>query len=197
MNKRFEPTVLTADEVASLIEACGTTWTGQRNAALIAILYRCGPRIGEALGIDYPGDFELIPNGKGASRIRLRNVKGKGRGAPNRVIGLDPKTTRIVMDWCWRRGPAAGPLFYTATGHRMLPSYVRALLPRLAKRAGIAKRVHAHGLRHTFAQSFYEDGRDLVRTSRALGHRNVATTDGYLRSIGVTQAAEANMEREW
>ena len=44
-----------------------------------------------------------------------------------------------------------GPVFSTLHGEALLPSYVRSLFKRLAKRAGIAKRVHPHGLRHTFA----------------------------------------------
>ena len=177
--------------------AASSRVNGGRNAALVAVLYRAGARLSEALGIDWPRDVRPCADG-GGMYLRLRAVKGAARGAPPREIGLDPKAADLVRSWIATRAPmGAGPLFCTASGARMLPSYVRALLPRLARRAGITQRVHAHGLRHTFAREYYEETGDLVKTSRALGHANVATTDIYLRSIGVTQAAETNMRRVW
>lgn len=190
----YPPSMLTPEEAKSLLDVCGNDRVGFRNRALIAILYRAGPRVAEALGVDWPNDVRWEGS---CARLRLRVVKGSARGAPPREIGLDRMTSKLLKNWLLHRSLRAGPLFCTSTGARVLTSYVRRILPQLGKRAGIEKRVHAHGLRHTFAREFYEFTKDLVRTSRALGHSNVATTDGYLRSIGVTQAAEENMARPW
>ena len=61
-------------------------------------------------------------------------------------------------------------------------SYVRHLLPRLARKAGIERRVHAHGLRHAFAVDLVRAGAPLYVVRDALGHSSVATTQVYLSS---------------
>jgi integrase len=68
-------------------------------------------------------------------------------------------------------------------GARIDPSYVRQLLPKLAERAGIDKRVHAHGLRHTHASELAHERLRLPAIAAQLGHSSTATTDAYLRKI--------------
>ena len=68
-------------------------------------------------------------------------------------------------------------------GARMSPSYLRQLLPRLAERAGIDKRVHVHGLRHTHASELAHERLRLPAIAAQLGHASTATTDAYLRKI--------------
>ncbi|MBA3734552.1 MAG: tyrosine-type recombinase/integrase [Actinobacteria bacterium] len=60
-------------------------------------------------------------------------------------------------------------------------SYVRHLLPRLAQRTGIEKRVHAHALRHAFAVDLEREGAPLSTIRDLLGHSSAAVTDHYLR----------------
>jgi site-specific recombinase XerD len=67
----------------------------------------------------------------------------------------------------------------------------------LAKRAGLERRIHPHALRHTFARELYDEGVGIREIQVALGHRSLATTETYLRSIGATRAVEVTIERVW
>ncbi len=89
------------------------------------------------------------------------------------------------------------PLFSTLDGRRLDASYVRRLLPRLAARAGIEKRVHAHGLRHAHAAELVAEGVPVNVVQQQLGHGSLATTDRYLRHIAPRARVEAMRERAW
>ena len=79
----------------------------------------------------------------------------------------------------------------------MKGQYVRALLPRLARKAGIEKRVHAHGLRHTGAFELANEGYPLHVIQQQLGHSSLATTDRYIRHLTSTEVVEAMKKRQW
>jgi len=88
--RRLPPEVLSDAEVCALMEACGRyTPTGLRNRALIALLYRTGLRINEALNL-YPKDFDL----EGGS-VRVLN----GKGGRSRTVGLDPGAATVIDRW--------------------------------------------------------------------------------------------------
>ena len=76
-------------------------------------------------------------------------------------------------------------------------SYVRALLPRLARKAGIERRVHAHALRHSFAAELAAERTPMNIVQSVLGHANLATTDAYLRHINPVVAIETLRARSW
>jgi site-specific recombinase XerD len=90
-----------------------------------------------------------------------------------------------------------GPLFCTLRGTAMSSSQVRTALPRLARRAGITKRVHPHGLRHTHAYELMMEGVPLAIIQRQLGHVSLATTNTYLAHIAPKEVIEAIGKREW
>ncbi len=75
--------------------------------------------------------------------------------------------------------------------------YFRALLPKLARQAGIAKRVHAHGLRHTHAFELMMEGVPMRIIQQQLGHVSLATTDRYLAHIAPREVIEAMRDRTW
>jgi len=145
-SRRRPPAVLSEAEAIALLKACSARApTGVRNRALIAVLWRCGLRISEALSL------ELRDVDVQAGTVRVRH----GKGDRSRTVGLDEQTTALLARWIDRRkklSPGArAPIFCTLQGGRIDSSYVRRLLPRLARKAGIDRRVHAHGLRHTHA----------------------------------------------
>ncbi|MFG0314666.1 MAG: tyrosine-type recombinase/integrase, partial [Phycisphaerales bacterium] len=76
-------------------------------------------------------------------------------------------------------------------------AYVRRMLPRMARRAAIEKRVHAHGLRHTHAAQLASEGVPINVISRQLGHSNVGTTSRYIDHISPTQVIETMRARDW
>ena len=76
-------------------------------------------------------------------------------------------------------------LFRTLKGTPTNPSYARHLLPRLAKRANLERRVHPHGLRHTHAADLALAGVPVLAIQQQLGHHSPTTTASYLRKVRV------------
>ncbi len=191
-HKHLPPEVLTDDEITKLMRACShRAPTGIRNRALIALLYRSGLRINEALSL-YAKDLELN-NGI----IRVLN----GKGGRSRTIGIHPGAAGIVQRWLDKRSSldtsGRPPVFCTLDGQSMSASYVRVMLKRLAFKAGIEKRVHAHGFRHTHAAQLRAEGVDIAIISRQLGHTNITTTARYLDHIAPNAVIEAMCRRQW
>ncbi len=80
----------------------------------------------------------------------------------------------------------------------MHATYVRTFMQRIGKKAGIEKRVHPHGLRHTYAYELaVSEGRPLPLIQAALGHGNLSTTDRYVRHIAPVELIETMKGREW
>lgn len=195
MSRKLHPHPLTADEARRIVEACGGGVTGARNRALVALLWRAGLRAREACAIEVD-HLRQLPDGRMV--VRVERPKGWEKGTPPREVGLDKKTADLVA--AWRDNPARGGgrfLFVTATGRPVHPSYLRQLLPMLARRAGIQRRVHPHALRHTFARQLYDEGVGLMEIMLALGHAQLSTTQKYLRSIGATEVIGVTSRREW
>ena len=88
-------------------------------------------------------------------------------------------------------------VFCTLQGTQLKTSYVRALLPRLARKAGIERRVHAHALRHSLAAELAAERTPMNVVQIVLGHANLATTDAYLRHIHPVVAIETLRARSW
>ena len=89
------------------------------------------------------------------------------------------------------------PLLCLPDGSPIESSYIRTLLPRLARIAGIRKRVHAHGLRHTHAAELRAEGVEVGIISKQLGHASIATTAVYLDHIQPLRVVEAIRQRAW
>jgi site-specific recombinase XerD len=190
--RTYPPEILDPDEVKGLLGACSNRApTGVRNRALITVMYRGGLRLGEALA--------LRPSDVDAARGTVTVLHGKGDR--RRTVGLDPAAMSIVLRWVEKRKSLGlgrrARLFCTLQGQPLKPSYVRTLLPRLATKAGIDKRVHPHGLRHTHAAELMWEGIPVPIIQRQLGHASLATTDKYLRSIAPADVVEAMQNRVW
>ena len=171
--------------------------SGIRNRALILLLYRGMLRISEALSLK-PADMDLDQQ-----TIRIRN--GKGRKA--RTVGIPGSVCDALARWLEIRRSleinGSSPLFCgiengaqrSNLGEKLDPSYLRHLLPRLAKKAGIEKRVHPHGFRHSGAVRLLRAGVDVGIISRALGHASIATTDRYINHLHPQMVIDA-MKKE-
>jgi integrase/recombinase XerC len=192
---RFPPKPLEAIEVKQLLGACTDSATGRRNAALIAVLYGSGIRIAEALAL-HPGDISFKD---GTLWI------GHGKGDRQRTVAIDAEALTRIKVWLDVR-PKLGltrhrPLFCTLKGARkgapLDSRYVRHLLPRLARRAGLnpKRRVHAHALRHTHAKELALEGKPTLLISKQLGHANISTTSGYLDHIAPAELVAALRDR--
>jgi site-specific recombinase XerD len=89
------------------------------------------------------------------------------------------------------------PAFCTLAGNNLETAYVRALLPRLANKASIEKRVHAHGLRRTHAAELAREGVPMNVIQAQLGHSNLGTTSRYLAHIAPAEVIRVMQGREW
>jgi integrase len=159
--------------------------TGIRNKALIAVLWRSGLRISEVLALK-PADFDLVNE-----TVRVLH----GKNDVSRTSSIDPETVALIQRWLDCRkdyGFRGAPAFCTITGSadgKLVPgaplkgNYVRNLLNRLKVRAGVEKRVHPHGLRHSHAADLAIEGVPLYVIQQQLGHKHMSTTDAYLRNI--------------
>lgn len=183
--------VLTPDELQRLLDACNDGSTGIRNRALIVIGWRAGLRISEALALK-PADLDPVTQ-------TVRILHGKGDKA--RTVGLDGTAWKFVSAWSAARDElevaATAPLFCTLTGGRLASRYVRELMPRLAKTASIAKRVHFHGLRHTMAFELAGEGVPIHLIQQALGHASASVTSRYLAHLNPAETIAAMKGRSW
>ena len=176
-----------------LLEACsGHGVTDIRNRALIALLYRSGLRINEALSL-HPKDIDPA---RGSVRVLM------GKGGKARTAGIDDGALGYVTAWLDARSrlPRVGPLsplFCSKYGTPVCDGSVRKLLPLLARRAGVLKRVHAHGFRHTHAAELRSEGVDIGIISKQLGHNDISTTARYLDHIAPWAVVEAVRTRAW
>jgi site-specific recombinase XerD len=192
VRRRLDADLLTANDVEALIRCCSRRApTGIRNRCLIVLLWRTGLRIGEALAL-MPKDVDLHTG---------TLIVQHGKGDKRRVVGLDAATVALLERWMTERKRlrlgSKVPVFSTLKGCPVEQSYVRHLFPRLARKAGLDKRVHAHALRHAFAVELEREGAPLSTIRDLLGHSSAAVTDRYLRRIGATEAIDFVRARAW
>lgn len=210
--QKWPAEVLTPEEVQALISACSAKApTGIRNRALMALLYRSGLRISEAIG--YPGRPEqkvMLPDGRekiqperdpipplkvsnidlATRSIRLLETKS----SEAQTARLHPSAVDAVARWLDVRRQLGmngrQPAFCTLRGHPLKEQYVRTLLGRLADpdHADIAKRVHPHAFRHTYAVELERAGTPVSVISMLLRHSSIAVTARYLAHLTNAQA---------
>jgi site-specific recombinase XerD len=190
--KKYPAEILTPEEVSALFgQVSADSSIGLRNRALITILYRAGLRHSEALAL-FEKDVDLK-----AGTVAVLH----GKGDRSRIVGIDPGACQVIGAWIERRHRlgfgASATLFCTMRGTPMKTSYLKALLPKLARQAGIGKRVHPHGLRHTHAYELMMEGLAMPIIQRQLGHTSLATTDRYLNHIAPKQVIDAMRQRDW
>lgn len=184
--------ILTAEEVKSLLRACsGRAPTGIRNRAMLALGWRGGLRLGEVLALR-PKDLD-----REAGTVNIL----RGKGGKQRVVGLDPAAFALVERWLDRRRELGlngrQPIICTLRGEPLLPSYVRALMGRLTRKAGIEKRVHFHGLRHAHARELASENTPINVIQAQLGHSNISVTHIYLCKIAPQHVIQTMQAREW
>jgi site-specific recombinase XerD len=195
--KTYPTEVLTRAEVHRILAACSRHGNaGIRNRALITVLYRSGLRIAEALALlPKDVDFEI-----GAITVL------HGKGDQRRTVGIDDPALAVLAQWMTRRRELGingrAPVFCVISrqnlGAPMYSSYVRDALKKLAVAAGVEKRVHPHGLRHTHASEIARDGLPLHVIRRQLGHNDLRVTALYIDHLTPWAVVDAIRERpDW
>ncbi|HEV8307855.1 MAG TPA: tyrosine recombinase [Methylomirabilota bacterium] len=168
------PRALSRDDARVLVEAAGDeTPAGLRDRALLELLYGCGLRASEVVGLK-PSDLDLhgqfvVCHGKG-SRQRLVPVGGAARRA---IQGyLERGRPRLV------RGGNPGALFLNHRGRPLSRQGLWVIVRRHASRVGLPQ-AFPHALRHSFASHLLLGGADLRSVQALLGHADIGTTEIY------------------
>lgn len=152
-----------------------------RDHAIIELLYGCGLRVGELVGLDVqPSDQAL-----GWLDLQDATAHVTGKGRKRRSVPMGEAALRAVQAWLAHRGttvPARdAALFLNRRGLRLSDSQVRTRLRQAALQAGLPTSVHPHMLRHSFASHLLQSSGDLRAVQELLGHAHISTTQVYTK----------------
>jgi integrase/recombinase XerC len=152
-----------------------------RDHAIVELLYGCGLRVGELVGLDVRAGRDAA--GWIDSDDATAHVLGKG--SKRRSVPVGRAALDALRAWADAREQLAKPhenaLFVSVRGTRLGVGQLRARLKQLAVAAGVPAHVHPHMLRHSFASHVLQSSGDLRAVQELLGHANIATTQVYTR----------------
>ncbi|MFD2239222.1 tyrosine recombinase XerC [Aureimonas populi] len=170
------PRPLSPVDALSVTEEAGAMatepWISARNVAVLTLLYGCGLRISEALGL--PGNALADP--------RARSIAVAGKGGKERLVPLLPAVLAAVADYrrlCPFDLTGEAPLFRGARGGPLRPQIVQREMARLRGLLGLPESATPHALRHSFATHLLAAGGDLRTIQDLLGHASLSTTQAY------------------
>ena len=179
------PQVLTTEEVDRLEAAIDLSkWEGQRNKAIIEVLFSCGLRVTELVTL-HLSDLYLE---EGFIRVL-------GKGNKERLVPISECATEQLRLWFKDREimkikPGQEDfVFLNRRGSHLTRTMILIIIKQLGFMAGIKKTISPHTLRHSFATALLEGGADLRAIQAMLGHESIGTTEIYTH-IDVSQLRE-------
>lgn len=158
------------DSVAEAGQVDKRAWVQARDVALITLLYGCGLRLSEALGLTQ-GDLPL------GNAVTLTGKGGKARRVP--VLPIVNDAIAHYVELCPHVLTADGPLFVGIRGGALHPRQVQELMATIRVRLGLPDSATPHALRHSFATHLLGAGGDLRTIQELLGHSALSTTQRY------------------
>ncbi len=169
-----------AVRLASHHEAGDAPALEARDACITELLYGCGLRIGELVGLDVAASAQA----RGWIDAQDGEAHVLGKGAKRRSVPVGREALQALARWlahrpAWAREDPA--LFIGARGQRLTPQHIRVRLRRRSMLAGLATPVHPHMLRHSFASHVLQSSGDLRAVQELLGHASIGTTQVYTR----------------
>jgi len=174
LDKRL-PGFLSQREVLELLSAPDlSTPQGQRDRALLEMLYASGLRVSELVNLD----IDKV-------NLDANEIRVWGKGSRERVVLMGRPAAAALVTYInqgrtkllgGKRNPA---LFVNRSGRRLVERRVQRILEKYSAAAGINRRVHPHMLRHTFATHLLDGGADLRVVQQLLGHADLSTTQIY------------------
>ena len=162
-------------------------WLEARDAAMVELLYGCGLRVGELVGLDIQASTAALQAGRGWIDLEAAEVQVQGKGSKRRTAPLGRAALAALQHWLQVRGAAEGAgavqpaLFIGRRGTRLTPQSIWQRLRRRSLLAGLAAPVHPHMLRHSFASHLLQSSGDLRAVQELLGHASITTTQVYTR----------------
>jgi integrase/recombinase XerC len=164
------PDVMTAEKTNNLLDAVAEQPEKERDIAVLELLYGCGIRVSELVGIDL-GDLSLHD---GWLRVR-------GKGNKERQVPVGEQACAAVTRYLGIRKtrPEETALFLNSRGARLCDRQVRRLVKMYGLLAAGDSTVHPHSFRHAYATHLLSDGADLRAIQELLGHARLSTTQKY------------------
>lgn len=177
------PKALGVDEsvqLASHVEEADHPALEARDACITELLYGCGLRIGELVGLDVAASS----GARGWIDAQDGEAHVLGKGSKRRSVPVGKAALAALARWLEQRATWAGDdaaLFIGSRGQRLTPQHIRVRLKRRSRLAGLATPVHPHMLRHSFASHVLQSSGDLRAVQELLGHASISTTQVYTR----------------
>ncbi|MFI5162285.1 MAG: site-specific tyrosine recombinase XerD [Sphingobacteriales bacterium] len=174
--QRKLPTVLSIQDIESLLAAIDLSKPeGQRNKAIVEVLYSCGLRVSELTELKLSNLY-----------LNIEFVKVLGKGSKERLVPIGGEAIKALKLWIENmrvhipiKKGEEDMVFLNRRGTRLSRVYVFILIKQLAEMAGIKKVISPHTLRHSFATHLVEGGADLRAVQEMLGHESITTTEIY------------------
>lgn len=169
------PEVLTTEEVDRLEQAIDLSkWEGQRNKAIIEVLFSCGLRVSELVNLKMSALY-----------LDEQFVRIIGKGNKERLVPISENAIKQLKYWFIDRShmnikPGEEDyVFLNRRGAHLTRTMILIMIKRLGAEAGIQKTISPHTLRHSFATALLEGGADLRAIQSMLGHESIGTTEIY------------------
>ncbi|MCJ7617515.1 MAG: tyrosine-type recombinase/integrase [Desulfobacterales bacterium] len=162
------PILLSRKEIKNLLDDT----INEKHRLLIECLYYTGLRLSECINLKFR-DLDL---NDGIGWVRM------GKGAKDRIFIISDFFKEDLLEYRHNNGNddlEVNDYIFSVNGKKMTPRAMQKAIKISAKRAGIRKDVHVHTLRHSFATHLLEDGVDIRKIQKLLGHSNLATTQIY------------------
>ena len=169
------PEVLTTEEVDRLEHAIDLSrWEGQRNKAIIEVLFSCGLRVSELVTLRLSDLY-----------LEEHFVRVVGKGRKERLVPISESAVKQLQLWFIDRNlmdikPGEEDyVFLNRRGAHLTRTMILIMIKRLGEEAGISKTISPHTLRHSFATALLAGGADLRAIQAMLGHESIGTTEIY------------------
>ena len=170
------PEVLSVEEIDLLISKIDLSKPeGQRNKAIIEVLYSCGLRVSELTGLKLSNIY-----------FEQGFIRVVGKGNKERLVPMGSKAIHEVEFYLSDRNrlPSISKdsediLFLNRRGHKLTREMVFTIIKDLVRKSGIKKNVSPHTFRHSFATHLIDGGADLRAVQEMLGHESILTTEIY------------------
>ena len=169
------PDVLSTAEVDRLEASIDLSkWEGQRNRAIIEVLFSCGLRVSELVNLKLSNLY-----------VEEKFVRVTGKGDKERLVPISSRALDELNAWfadrnamCIKPGEE-DYVFLNRRGAHLTRTMILIMIKRQAVAAGITKTISPHTLRHSFATALLESGADLIAIQAMMGHEDIATTEIY------------------
>jgi integrase/recombinase XerC len=176
------PKALSVEQAVALAEQHsedGNPLLAARDHCIVELLYGCGLRVGELVGLDVQAGRET------AGWVDASDASAHvfGKGSKRRSVPVGAAALKALRAWLDVRADMADAgepaLFVSNRGTRLTASQVRSRLKAQAIQAGLPTHVHPHMLRHSYASHLLQSSGDLRAVQELLGHANITTTQVY------------------